>query len=74
MFTDGHATEFNIDVWESKMVKKLSANTDHYLTKALRMAYVNSCVNGEAYKYLVARSRIGARKLFSIAEEMFEVL
>ena len=74
MLTDGHAAGFNIDVWESKIVKKLTANADYYLIKVLRMAYVNSCVDGEAYKHLAVRSKIGARKLFAIAKEMFEIL
>ena len=74
MLTDGHATGFDIDMWKSKMVKKLTANTDHYPTEALRMAYINSCVDREAYKYLAARSRIGAQKPFAMAEEMFEIL
>ena len=56
------------------MVKKLTANADHYLTEKLRMAYVNSRVDEEAYKYLAARSRIDARKLFATAKKMFEVL
>ena len=56
------------------MAKKLVANTDHYNTKALRMAYVDSCVDGNAYKHLAARLRISARKLFATAEEMFEIL
>ena len=60
MLIDGHTIRFNIDMWESKMVKKLTANADHYPTKALRMAYVDSRVDGEAYKHLAARSRIGA--------------
>ena len=74
MLTDGHATGFDIDVWESKIVKKLTANTDHYPTEALCMAYVDSRVDGEAYKHLAARLRIGTRKLFAITEEMFKVL
>ena len=74
MLTNGYATRFNIDVWESKIVKKLTANANHYPTKALRMAYVNNCVDREAYKHLAARSRIGAWKPFAIAEEIFEVL
>ena len=56
------------------MVKKLTANADHYPTKALRMSYVNSRVDREAYKYLAARSKIGAQKPFATVEEMFEVL
>ena len=60
MLMDGHVAEFDINVWESKMIKKLTVNADHYPTEALRMAYVNSHVNGEAYKHLAARSRIGA--------------
>ena len=74
MLTDGHATRFNIDVWESKMVKKLTVNVDHYPTEALCMAYVNSCMDRETYKHLAARSRIGAWKPFATAEKMFKVL
>ena len=56
------------------MAKKLAANADHYNTKALRMAYMDSRVDSNAYKHLATRLRIGARKLFATAEEMFEVL
>ena len=74
MFTDGYAAGFDIDVWESKKVKKLTTNANHYLTEALCMAYVNSCVDGEAYKYLAARSRIGAQKPFVSTKEICKVL
>ena len=74
MLTDGHAAGFDIDVWESKMVKKLTANADQYPTEALRITYVNSRVDRKAYKHLAARSRIGTQKPFAIAEEMFEIL
>ena len=74
MLTNGHATGFDIDVWESKMVKKLTANTDHYPTETLYMAYVNSCIDGEIYKHLVARSKIDAQKPFATTKKMFEVL
>ena len=74
MLTNGYATGFDIDVSESKMVKKLTANANHHPTKALHMAYVDSRVDGEAYKYLAARSRIGAQKPFATAEEMSKVL
>ena len=74
MLINDHTTGFDIDVWESKMVKKLTANADHYPTETLRMAYINSRVDREAYKHLAARSRIGARKPFAMAEEMFKVL
>ena len=60
MLTDSHAAGFDINVWESKIAKKLATNIDHYSTEALRMAYVNSHMDGEAYKHLVARSKIGA--------------
>ena len=74
MFTNGHATEFNINVWESKMVKKLTVNANHYSTEALRIAYIDSRVDGEIYIHLVAKLRIGAWKTFAMAEKMFEVL
>ena len=56
------------------MIKMLTANADHYPTEALRMAYVDNCIDGETYKYLAARLRIDARKPFATAKEMFEVL
>ena len=56
------------------MVKKLTANADYYPTEALRMAYFDNCMDGEAYKHLAAKSKIGAQKPFATAEEMFEVL
>ena len=56
------------------MTKKLIANANHYPTEALHMAYVDSRIDGNVYKHLVARSRIGARKLFAMAEEIFEIL
>ena len=74
MLMNGHAAGFNIDVWESKIIKKLTANSDHYPSEALRMAYVNSRVDGEAYKHLAARLRIDTQKPFATAEEMFKVL
>ena len=74
MLTNGHATGFDINMWESKIVKKLTANTDHYPIKALCMAYINSCIDGKAYKHLAARSKIGAWRPFATAEEMFKVL
>ena len=74
MLTDGHATGFDINIWESKMIKKLTANANHYPTEALRMAYVNSRMDRKAYKHLAARLRIGVQKLFATAKEMFEVL
>ena len=74
MLTDSNAAEFDIDMWESKMAKKLATNADHYDTKALCMAYVNSCVDSNAYKHLAARLKISARKPFATAEKMFEIL
>ena len=56
------------------MVKKLSTNANHYPTKALHIVYIDSHVDGEAYKHLAARSRISAQKLFVTAEKIFEIL
>ena len=74
MLTDSNAVGFNIDVWESKMAKKLAANMNHYDTKALRITYVDSRVDSNTYKHLAAKLRISARKPFATAEKMFEVL
>ena len=74
ILTDGYATGFDIDVWKSKIVKKLTVNADHYQTEVLRMAYIDSYVDREVYKYLTAKSRIGAQKPFATIKKMFEVL
>ena len=74
MLIVSHATGFDINMWKSKMVKKLTANANHYPTEALRMTYVDSYVDGEAYKHLAARSRINAWKPFATAEKIFKVL
>lgn len=55
------------------MAKKLTANVDHYNTEALHMAYVDSRIDGDAYKHLATQLRIGAKKPFSTAEKMFKV-
>ena len=74
MLTNDHVTGFDINVWESKMVKKLTVNANHYPTEALRMAYVDSHMDREAYKHLAARSRISAQRPFATAKKMFKVL
>ena len=51
MLTDDNTTRFDIDVWESKMAKKLATNVDHYNTKTLHIAYVDSHVDGNTYKH-----------------------
>ena len=38
------------------------------------MTYIDSRIDGEAYKHLAVRSKIGARKPFATAKKMFEVL
>ena len=73
MLTDGNAARFDINMWESKMAKKLTANVDHYNTEALHMTYVDSRIDGDAYKHLATQLRIGAKKPFSTAEKMFKV-
>ena len=74
MLTDGHATRFDINMWKSKMTKKLVANANHYPTKALRITYIDNCMGNNIYKHLAAKSKIGARKPFAMAEKMFKVL
>ena len=74
MLTDSHATGFNINIWESKIVKKLTTNANYYPTEALRMTYVDSHVDGKVYKHLAAKLRISAQKPFATTEKIFEVL
>ena len=38
------------------------------------MAYIDNHIDGEAYKHLAAKLRIGIQKLFATAEKMFEIL
>lgn len=71
---DGHVAGFDINVWESKMVKNLTTNANYYPTEALHMVYVDNYINEKAYKNLAARSRIGTQKPFATIKEMFKVL
>ena len=50
MLTDGYVTGFGINVWESKIIKKLVANANHYSIKVLCMVYIDSCMDEEIYK------------------------
>lgn len=72
MLMDSHAIGFDINMWKNKVAKKLIANADYYPIKTLCMAYVNSCVDSNAYKHLAARSRIKARKPFTMAGKMLK--
>lgn len=56
------------------MRRKLSVNGDHNTTEVRRMAYVESCVEGEAHTHLVARLREDITNPFTNAEQMLKVL
>ena len=68
------AADQNFDNWLSKIRRKLSANADHYITDALRIAYVESRVDGPAGKHLAPRLRETSANQFCTADEMLEVL
>ena len=72
MLEDGHAVD--IDVWITKMVKKLTVNADHDSTELAGMTYVDGRVNGDAYLPLKARASIDAANPFATAKEMLETL
>ena len=72
ILTDGKDPEF--EDWESRMRNKLKANSDHYYTEALRMAYVENRVGGKAAKHLRPRLRVDAVNPYTTTEEMLKHL
>lgn len=72
VFTNGQ--DPTIDDWLSKIRNKLLANSDHYPTEIIRIAYVETRVGGDAAKHLAPRLRLDARKPFTTAEEIFQYL
>ena len=67
--TDGKEPKF--EDWLSRMKSKLAANADHYETEALRIAYVESRVSGDAATHLAPRMQEDAEDRFTTANEMF---
>jgi FtsZ-binding cell division protein ZapB len=72
ILTDGKDPEF--EDWESRMRNKLKANSDHYDTEALRIAYVENRVGGKAAKHLRPRLRVDTVNPYTTAEEMLKHL
>lgn len=64
----------DIDSWISKMTRKLHGNADHFSTETLKISYVDSRVEGDAWKHLEARLDLKSKKPFTNAEQMFDVL
>lgn len=56
------------------MKRKFEANSDHYSTEILRIAYVEARVQGDIVKHLNARLHPDAVNKFKMADEMFQVL
>jgi hypothetical protein len=64
----------DLDSWLSRMRNKLLANSDHYPTDPLQIAYTESRVKGKAAKYITPRLRATALNRFRTAEEIFDYL
>ena len=56
------------------MRNKLKANADHFPINALKIAYVESRVGGEAALHLAPRMREDAINLFTTADELLDCL
>jgi Zinc knuckle len=72
IFTDGKDPKF--EDWQSRMKIKLKANSDHYTTEELRMAYVGGRVGGKASDHLNPRLRDDSPNRYRTADEMFKHL
>lgn len=66
--------EQDIDNWLSRMRNKLKANSDHYHTEEMKIAYTESRIGGDAAKHIAPRMRDTALNRFETAEEIFEYL
>lgn len=69
----GTAAE-NFEDWVSKMRDKLNANSDHYPTEEMKMAYFVNRVEGAPSAHLAPRPRINSPQKFQAVEEIFSVL
>lgn len=70
----GEPGDICFDEWHGKMIGKLKANADWWITEDARMVYVLSRVTGTAYLQITARARPGAPNPFQDHKEIFETL
>lgn len=71
-FTDGMNP--NIVDWLSLMKDKLRINHDHFPTDKAQLSYAKNRLSGDAAKLMAPRTRKGATKPFSSADELMEAL
>ncbi|SLM34679.1 Zinc finger, CCHC-type [Lasallia pustulata] len=72
VFTDGKNLTW--EVWETKIQDKLEVNADYYPTALSQIAYVASCVEGDAAEHIHGRHRDGAAKLYTSVNKLLEHL
>ena len=62
------------EVWETKIQDKLKVNTDYYSTALSQIAYIMSCVKGDAAEHIHARRCDEATKPYTSINELLEHL
>ena len=72
VFTDGKNLTW--EVWETKIQDKLKVNTDYYSTALSQIAYVMSCVEGNAAEHIHTRCHDEVTKLYTSINKLLEHL
>ena len=72
VFTDGKNLTW--EVWETKIWDKLEVNADYYPTALSQIAYVASCVEGDAAEHIHGRRQDGAAKPYTSVNKLLEHL
>ena len=72
VFTDGKNLTW--EVWETKIQDKLKVNADYYSTALSQIAYIVSCVKGDAAEHIHARRCDEATKPYTSINKLLEHL
>ena len=62
------------EVWETKIQNKLKVNADYYSMALSQIAYIVSCVEGNAAEHIHARRRDEATKSYTSINKLLEHL
>ena len=62
------------DDWYAKIIRKLTINTDYYLTEIARIKYIILRIEGDTIDYTLARRLRNCLNLYRLHTEIFEDL
>jgi hypothetical protein len=69
-----NSKKLKFEHWLFRIKNKLKFNADYFSTEALRMAYIEGWVKGEAARYIFPRTQEDYPKAYKLAAEIFKYL